>query len=172
MRSLIMPEAEYTGRQASLSTSDDTPVGGTRAGASNTNAGGVGASMRRRSHSTGDGMEKWKYRTTIMRDLSIAESKLNAEGEKVWVLVAICLLDNNTARAFFKARVEAPAEAQAPFGGASALAGQSRFSPSPAPVPGGPPVMRPMAPFASACVSVTPRSDPGALGGPVNRTRT
>ncbi len=47
-------------------------------------------------------MRKWKYRTMVLRDLSIAESKLNAEGEKGWELVAVCLLDSNTARAFFK----------------------------------------------------------------------
>lgn len=50
-------------------------------------------------------MRKWKYRTMVLRDLSIAESKLNAEGEKGWELVAVCLIDSNTARAFFKAPV-------------------------------------------------------------------
>lgn len=47
-------------------------------------------------------MRKWKYRSMVLRDLSIAESKLNAEGSKGWELVAVCLLDSNTARAFFK----------------------------------------------------------------------
>lgn len=47
-------------------------------------------------------MRKWKYRSMVLRDLSIAESKLNAEGEKGWELVAVCLLDSNTARVFFK----------------------------------------------------------------------
>ncbi len=48
-------------------------------------------------------MRKWKYHTMVLRDLSIAESKLNAEGEKGWELVSVCLVDSNTARAFFKA---------------------------------------------------------------------
>jgi len=42
----------------------------------------------------------------VLRDLSIAEAKLNAEGEKGWELVAVCLLDSNTARAFFKMPAE------------------------------------------------------------------
>lgn len=47
-------------------------------------------------------MKRWVYHSMVIRDLSIAESKLNAEGEKGWELVNICLLDGNSARAFFK----------------------------------------------------------------------
>jgi hypothetical protein len=47
-------------------------------------------------------MRKWKYHSLILRDLSIAESKLNVEGEKGWELVTVALIDSNTARAFFK----------------------------------------------------------------------
>ena len=55
-------------------------------------------------------MRKWKYRTMVLRDLSIAESKLNAEGEKGWELVSVCLIDSNTARAFFKTPVPGEGE--------------------------------------------------------------
>lgn len=47
-------------------------------------------------------MKKWVYHSMVIRDLSIAESKLNAEGEKGWELVNVCLLDGNSARVFFK----------------------------------------------------------------------
>ena len=47
-------------------------------------------------------MQRWRYHSMMLRDLSIAESKLNAEGEKGWELVAVCLVESNTARAFFK----------------------------------------------------------------------
>ncbi len=47
-------------------------------------------------------MKRWVYHSMVIRDLSIADSKLNAEGEKGWELVNICLLDGNSARAFFK----------------------------------------------------------------------
>ena len=70
-------------------------------------------------------MTQWRYHTMLLRDLSIAESKLNAEGEKGWELVSVCLIDSNTARAFFKMPVaedtavvtERAAVAQSPFGG-------------------------------------------------------
>jgi hypothetical protein len=73
-------------------------------------------------------MRKWKYRTMVLRDLSIAESKLNVEGEKGWELVSVCLVDSNTARAFFKAP-EGAEEHTPPtdFGPDAALAGQSPF---------------------------------------------
>lgn len=69
-------------------------------------------------------MTQWRYHTMLLRDLSIAESKLNAEGEKGWELVSVCLIDSNTARAFFKMPVEEDtavvaeraAVAQSPFG--------------------------------------------------------
>lgn len=51
-------------------------------------------------------MQKWRYHSLIMRDLSIADSKLNAEGEKGWELVSICLVDDHTARAYFKMPIE------------------------------------------------------------------
>lgn len=66
-------------------------------------------------------MHQWRYHAITLRDLSIAESKLNAEGEKGWELVAICMIDSTTARAFFKQpsdgtapSAEAPAPAQEP----------------------------------------------------------
>ncbi len=52
-------------------------------------------------------MRRWRYHTLIIRDLSIAEAKLNAEGEKGWELVSVCLMEGNSARAFFKMPVEA-----------------------------------------------------------------
>ena len=47
-------------------------------------------------------MQRWKYHSLLIRDLSICESKLNTEGEKGWELVSVSLVDANTARAFFK----------------------------------------------------------------------
>ena len=47
-------------------------------------------------------MQKWRYHSLLMRDLSIADSKLNSEGERGWELVSVCLVDHNTARAYFK----------------------------------------------------------------------
>jgi hypothetical protein len=51
-------------------------------------------------------MHKWRYHSIMIRDLSIADSKLNAEGEKGWELVSVCLIDANTARAYFKQPVQ------------------------------------------------------------------
>lgn len=51
-------------------------------------------------------MSKWRYHSTLVRDLSIAESKLNAEGDRGWELVSVCLIDPNTARCFFKMPVD------------------------------------------------------------------
>jgi hypothetical protein len=51
-------------------------------------------------------MKHWRYHSLLIRDLSICESKLNAEGEKGWELVNVCLMDSNTARAFFKMPAE------------------------------------------------------------------
>jgi hypothetical protein len=72
-------------------------------------------------------MRKWKYRTLVLRDLSIAESKLNAEGEKGWELVSVCLIDSNTARAFFKAPEGTELPPADDFASDSALASQSPF---------------------------------------------
>jgi hypothetical protein len=47
-------------------------------------------------------MTQWRYHSLVIRDLSICESKLNAEGEKGWELINVCLIDHNTARCFFK----------------------------------------------------------------------
>jgi hypothetical protein len=59
-------------------------------------------------------MHKWRYHSIMIRDLSIADSKLNAEGERGWELVSVCLIDANTARAYFKQPFqEETAEAQA-----------------------------------------------------------
>ena len=51
-------------------------------------------------------MKNWRYHSLLIRDLSICESKLNAEGDKGWELVNVCLMDSNTARAFFKMPAE------------------------------------------------------------------
>ncbi len=51
-------------------------------------------------------MKHWRYHSLLIRDLSICESKLNTEGEKGWELVNVCLMDANTARAFFKMPAE------------------------------------------------------------------
>ena len=66
-------------------------------------------------------MQRWRYHSLIMRDLSVAESKLNAEGDKGWELVSVCLDANTaTARAFFKMPAdEAPAETMAAATGGS-----------------------------------------------------
>ena len=55
-------------------------------------------------------MERWKYHSLLIRDLSICESKLNSEGDKGWELVSVCLMDSNTARAFFKMPSDQAAE--------------------------------------------------------------
>ena len=47
-------------------------------------------------------MQRWTYHSLLLRDLSIADSKLNAEGEKGWEMVSACLVDQNTARFYFK----------------------------------------------------------------------
>jgi hypothetical protein len=51
-------------------------------------------------------VQRWRYHSLLVRDLSIAESKLNSEGERGWELVSVCLIDPNTARCFFKMAVE------------------------------------------------------------------
>ena len=56
-------------------------------------------------------MQRWKYHSLLIRDLSICESKLNTEGDKGWELVNICLMDANTARAFFKMPSDGATEA-------------------------------------------------------------
>jgi hypothetical protein len=66
-------------------------------------------------------MQRWRYHSLLVRDLSIADAKLNAEGERGWELVNICLIDHNSARAYFKQPVEeerfvAPAAIDEPFG--------------------------------------------------------
>lgn len=47
-------------------------------------------------------MMKWRYKALVIRELALSESKLNAEGEKGWELVSVCMSDGTTARAFFK----------------------------------------------------------------------
>lgn len=65
-------------------------------------------------------MQKWKYHTLVVRELSIAENKLNAEGERGWELVSVVMEDARQARAFFKAPLDAvileetPAQPAAP----------------------------------------------------------
>ncbi len=60
-------------------------------------------------------MKRWRYHSMVLRDLAIAEAKLNAEGEKGWELVSVCLADANTARAFFKMPVDEGAEQTVPI---------------------------------------------------------
>lgn len=47
-------------------------------------------------------MHRWRYKTVVIRELALSESKLNAEGEKGWELVSVCMSDATTARAFLK----------------------------------------------------------------------
>ena len=47
-------------------------------------------------------MQKWRYKTLVIRELALSDSKLNAEGEKGWELVSVCMTDAHTARAFFR----------------------------------------------------------------------
>ncbi len=47
-------------------------------------------------------MKKWRYHSLLLRDLSVAESKLNVEGDRGWELVSVCMTDSNSARFFFK----------------------------------------------------------------------
>jgi len=68
-------------------------------------------------------MTKWRYHSLVIRDLSIAESKLSAEGEKGWELVSVCLIDANTARAFFKMPVEEQAVTEAVSQDAAVVSG-------------------------------------------------
>jgi|GEM_PF-3113487 hypothetical protein len=50
-------------------------------------------------------MTKWRYHSILLHDLSVADSRLNAEGEKGWELVSICLINGTSARAFLKKRM-------------------------------------------------------------------
>ena len=56
-------------------------------------------------------MQRWRYHSLLMRDLSIADAKLNSEGERGWELVSMLPIDSNTARAYFKQPVEEEAMA-------------------------------------------------------------
>lgn len=49
-------------------------------------------------------MQRWRYKVLVIRELALSEPKLNAEGEKGWELVSVCMTDSTTARAFFKQR--------------------------------------------------------------------
>ena len=51
-------------------------------------------------------MQQWRYHSMLIRDLSIADAKLNAEGEKGWEMVSVCLIDANSARVYFKMPAE------------------------------------------------------------------
>jgi len=51
-------------------------------------------------------MRKWKYHSIVLRDLSIGDNKLNAEGERGWELVSVVMADAHTARAYFRQVVE------------------------------------------------------------------
>jgi hypothetical protein len=54
-------------------------------------------------------MQKWHYKTIVIRDLALSDSKLNVEGEHGWDLVAVITADGHTARAFFKQAYEGEA---------------------------------------------------------------
>jgi len=58
-------------------------------------------------------MNKWRYHSLLLRDLSIADAKLNGEGDRGWELVNVCLVDANTARAYFKQPVVETVETDA-----------------------------------------------------------
>ena len=47
-------------------------------------------------------MQRWRYKVLVIRELALSEAKLNAEGEKGWELVNVCITDGTTARAFLK----------------------------------------------------------------------
>lgn len=47
-------------------------------------------------------MQRWVYKTIVIRELSLSDTKLNAEGEHGWELIAVLGQDGHTARAFFK----------------------------------------------------------------------
>jgi hypothetical protein len=51
-------------------------------------------------------MQRWRYHSLLVRDLSIADARLNAEGERGWELVSMCMIDSNSARAYFKQPIE------------------------------------------------------------------
>jgi hypothetical protein len=51
-------------------------------------------------------VQRWRYHSIVIRDLSISDAKLNAEGERGWELVSIFMVDSHTARAYFKIRAE------------------------------------------------------------------
>ncbi len=57
-------------------------------------------------------MHNWRYKTLVIRELALSEAKMNAEGEKGWELVSVCMSDATTLRAFFKMNADnAPHEA-------------------------------------------------------------
>ncbi len=47
-------------------------------------------------------MQRWVYKTIVIRELALSDTKLNAEGEHGWELVSVLGQDGHTARAFFK----------------------------------------------------------------------
>lgn len=47
-------------------------------------------------------MQRWVYKTIVIRELALSDTKLNAEGEHGWELIAVLGQDGHTARAFFK----------------------------------------------------------------------
>lgn len=61
-------------------------------------------------------MEKWRYKTVVIRELALSDAKLNTEGEKGWELVSVCVTQDNTARAFFKQHWDAATEEHAIVG--------------------------------------------------------
>ncbi|MCC6728889.1 MAG: hypothetical protein IT208_06070 [Chthonomonadales bacterium] len=72
-------------------------------------------------------MRRWKYHTLVLRDLAIAESKLNTEGEKGWELTSVVMIDAGTARAFFKAPIEEEAIDAVHLDGETAVVAQAPF---------------------------------------------
>ena len=55
-------------------------------------------------------MQKWRYKTLVIRELALSDSKLNAEGDHGWELVGVLMMDAHSARAFFKQPAETAPE--------------------------------------------------------------
>jgi hypothetical protein len=65
-------------------------------------------------------MQKWHYKTLVIRELALCEAKLNAEGEKGWELVSVCI-NEETARAFFRQPADPSIEAHVEVGTAAVV---------------------------------------------------
>jgi hypothetical protein len=57
--------------------------------------------------------QQWRYKALVIRELALSEAKMNAEGEKGWELVSVCM-EGATARAYFKKAFDPHEELHAP----------------------------------------------------------